>query len=732
MNAVVEDYVDGIGAYVRGVHSEIASCLNMSPEQLDIVALNNMVQTQKKTQRVLVTTLDPKSTEPIRARSERHTLYGMIRTLRDINSLARLPQADILNAANTASYMDNELTGPYARKISVPIPLHLPIVVESKRRPRTIGSASSTASVYSLNDPPTSEIVNLGFDLPVSLKIRASMCSYAEQQENQNQQKKKNNNNNNNNNLSRPTTLPPPSPPPPLDDDNGDDDGDELMQVCGVRGASGRNSLYDENGCRLAGLTPFPLLMCDDTRFRNIVKPAGVIRSIEAIAHNLRSSSIKFSTIGLSGGSSSSSSQAATWLNNYVKNRKSSFGTREIPTVVAALCKDATALCSNVYIELGRMFSWMCDRKIISPSQSQTFSSAAYACRVTNTSGGGGGGGAPGGNILTRACKNNPDRLEILNVVFGAAELYGGMNYNLTETIDREYERDADMSTVMVGASLRLYVGTSARRLGRSVTGKTTTMTAASGDPAGGGGGGGIGGNGGGGDGDPSTATVDRGHMKMIRSSTTYLDTGMLPRRNKRRRRQTGEGEDEDEEEEGGGGGQHLHDGYMSSSQICRSAHKVRPVLRTTQTDTQTTAHVCEIVLPFVMSNYKSKRNSSVVYTKLQAGKPFNKSMLCANICGNGDFVKTAGAHDMTLLRRNMVHFPNGVYRPTRTNVRVQRVPVHQLACHNTLVELTQMVDTVDIDTTELARYVVQNMPIPNSYALCANVRTTYCAGTCK
>ena len=488
MNAVVEDYVDGIGAYVRGVHSEIASCLNMSPEQLDIVALNNMVQTQKKTQRVLVTTLDPKSTEPIRARSERHTLYGMIRTLRDINSLARLPQADILNAANTASYMDNELTGPYARKISVPIPLHLPIVVESKRRPRTIGSASSTASVYSLNDPPTSAIANLGFDLPVSLKIRASMCSYAEQQENQNQQKK----NNNNNNLSRPTTLPPPSPPPPLDDDNGDDDGDELMQVCGVRGASGRNSLYDENGCRLAGLTPFPLLMCDDTRFRNIVKPAGVIRPIEAIAHNLRSSSIKFSTIGLSGGSSSSSSQAATWLNNYVKNRKSSFGTREIPTVVAALCKDATALCSNVYIELGRMFSWMCDRKIISPSQSQTFSSAAYACRVTNTSGGGGGGGggAPGGNILTRACKNNPDRLEILNVVFGAAELYGGMNYNLTETIDREYERDADMSTVMVGASLRLYVGTSARRLGRSVTGKTTTMTAASGDPAGGGGGG--------------------------------------------------------------------------------------------------------------------------------------------------------------------------------------------------------------------------------------------------
>ena len=139
----------------------------MSPEQLDIVALNNMVQTQKKTQRVLVTTLDPKSTEPIRARSERHTLYGMIRTLRDINSLARLPQADILNAANTASYMDNELTGPYARKISVPIPLHLPIVVESKRRPRTIGSASSTASVYSLNDPPTSEIVDLGFDLPV-------------------------------------------------------------------------------------------------------------------------------------------------------------------------------------------------------------------------------------------------------------------------------------------------------------------------------------------------------------------------------------------------------------------------------------------------------------------------------------------------------------------------------------------------------------------------------------
>ena len=281
-----------------------------------------------------------------------------------------------------------------------------------------------------------------------------------------------------------------------------------------------------------------------DTRFRNIVKPAGVIRPIEAIAHNLRSSSIKFSTIGLSGGSSSSSSQAATWLNNYVKNRKSSFGTREIPTVVAALCKDATALCSNVYIELGRMFSWMCDRKIISASQSQTFSSAAYACRVTNTSGGGGGGGggAPGGNILTRACKNNPDRLEILNVVFGAAELYGGMNYNLTETIDREYERDADMSTVMVGASLRLYVGTSARRLGRSVTGKTTTMTAASGDPAGGGGGGGIGGNGGGGGGDPSTATVDRGQMKMIRSSTTYLDTGMLPRRNKRRRRQTGGG----------------------------------------------------------------------------------------------------------------------------------------------------------------------------------------------
>ena len=188
---------------------------------------------------------------------------------------------------------------------------------------------------------------------------------------------------------------------------------------------------------------------------------------------------------------------------------------------------------------------------------------------------------------------------------------------------------------------------------------------------------------------------------------------------------------DQCEEEEEGGGGQHLHDGYMSSSQICRSAHKVRPVLSTTQTDTQTTAHVCEIVLPFVVSNYKSKRNSSVVYTKLQAGKPFNKSMLCTNICGNGDFVKTAGAHDMTLLRRDMVHLPNGVYRPTRTNVRVQRVPVHQLACHNTLVELTQMVDTVDIDTTELARYVVQNMPIPNSYALCANVRTTYCAGTC-
>ena len=75
------DYLNRVGEYMREAHNEIAWQLKKRPDQLDRCARTEFVQSQKKAQRVLYTSFDPKSADGVGARSERHLHFAIVREL---------------------------------------------------------------------------------------------------------------------------------------------------------------------------------------------------------------------------------------------------------------------------------------------------------------------------------------------------------------------------------------------------------------------------------------------------------------------------------------------------------------------------------------------------------------------------------------------------------------------------------------------------------------------------
>ena len=651
MALITDDYIDQIGVYMRTAHAEMAKTLKMTSQQFDTSAINNLVQSQKRSGRFFMTSIDPKSANPVQARSERHVHFSTVRTMREIRAMGMgKPEASKVSAAHAALFTNNQMNTPYARSISLQTALYTPCLKTIKEYDVPTYSIAPTVAG---DDDDVSTTVNLAFDLPITLKIAGDMCGY-------------------------------------LTDGGGGGGGngrggkagggDEMTYVpytsTALSSTSMSSTVYD------AGDTPedyyddedmfkpFPLL-AKDSSSPNIVRigSGGAMRSCEDIAADMRLPALHMANLGLERSMRVGldvSKLAITWVLNYLQNRRTERGGVEHPTLITAVIEDLRSIYKESTTMASQLGLWLIaedifadplSRKVINRWHANVLMSLSDVIHTQMW--------AP---LITRSCHRDRNRTALLNVLCGAAELYGAMHRHNTRADDLQYERDADAATIVVGASLRLQMGPSA--IGKTAAEKTSaastaTTMAANGPQA-------------------TTSGQNGAQRQIVRVRTTLLDTGLVP---------LAIASDN-------------ASAQSDTSAMKRAARNLPMVLFTTHVDTQSFGYACDVVMPFSISNYSSTKNKDSVFTKLKSGKGFQQRTFCARISNCNNVIATP---ETTLLKRTAVHFPNGVYVRRPRDDTLAQMAIDQVVINNKLDELAQLINMPELNTINLARYIVSN-----------------------